>query len=158
MKFLCVACDSQMKLVKDQIIAPNAKGSLAMNFECPECLMAIGLMTNPFETQLVTSLGVEIGGKTVPSGEATPAGESKCPFSVTARQAMVGEESSDVMTPMPTDGQEVQWTAQARVRLDNIPDMVRSYAKRGIEQFAQEQGFAQITEECLDRAKEHFDM
>lgn len=142
MKFLCVSCNNQMKLVKNQVaIAPDAKGSLAIQFECPKCLMVVGLLTNPFETQLVTSLGVEIGGQTVKG--------SKCPFTETARQAMAGDAA-------PTE--ELPWTAQAFVRLQNIPEFVRSYAKKGIEKFALERGYSQVNEKCLDEAKEHFDM
>ena len=67
MKFLCVSCNTQMKLVKtDKAADPDAKGSLSLRFECPECLTEIAMLTNSFETQLVSSLGVEIGGRTVP--------------------------------------------------------------------------------------------
>ena len=171
MKFLCVECDAQMKIIKSKdAITPNMKGSLSIRYECPECLTQIAMLTNPFETQLVTSLGVEIGGKTVsPTGgitvdeggstepkvaSATVNGEeksvSKCPFSHMARKTMLpglGEQE---------DG--IQWTAQALVRLNNIPEFVRPMAKQGIEKFAGENGFAKVDESCMDAAKVEFDM
>src|SRR3954465_1632648 len=58
MKFLCVPCDSPMKL---QTVAPPEGGSLAVVYSCPECGYEMAMLTNPFETQLVQSLGVRIG-------------------------------------------------------------------------------------------------
>ena len=58
MKFLCVPCDSPMKL---QTVGPPEGGSLSVVFSCPECGYEIAMLTNPYETQLVQSLGVRIG-------------------------------------------------------------------------------------------------
>jgi hypothetical protein len=58
MKFLCVPCDSPMKL---QTIGPPEGGSLSVVYSCPECGYEMAMLTNPFETQLVQSLGVRIG-------------------------------------------------------------------------------------------------
>ena len=58
MKFLCVPCDSPMKL---QTVAPPEGGSLSVVYSCPECGYEMAMLTNPFETQLVQSLGVRIG-------------------------------------------------------------------------------------------------
>ena len=58
MKFLCVPCDSPMKL---QTVGPPESGSLSVVYACPECGYEMAMLTNPFETQLVTSLGVRIG-------------------------------------------------------------------------------------------------
>ena len=55
MKFLCVLCDQPMKLVE---VAPPDRGSLSVVYECPECAHRIAMLTNPLETQMVTSLGV----------------------------------------------------------------------------------------------------
>ena len=162
MKFLCISCDEQRKLVKtDKELKPDAKGSLSRRYECPDCLIEIAMLTNPFETQLVTSLGVEIGGETVKEtgGSTVQETESKCPFSKTARDAMV---NSGVEAPgaigSPQSAGEMKWTAQAAVRLQNIPEFVRAYAKTGIEKYAVDQGFNQVNEKLLDAAKEHFDM
>src|SRR5829696_2021843 len=58
MKFLCVPCDSPMKL---QTVGPPQAGSLSVVYSCPECGYEMAMLTNPFETQLVQSLGVRIG-------------------------------------------------------------------------------------------------
>ena len=58
MKFLCVPCDSPMKL---QTVGPPERGSLSVVYSCPECGYEMAMLTNPFETQVVQSLGVRIG-------------------------------------------------------------------------------------------------
>src|SRR3954454_12489788 len=58
MKFLCVPCDSPMKM---QSVGPPERGSLSVVYACPECGYEMAMLTNPFETQLVQSLGVRIG-------------------------------------------------------------------------------------------------
>ncbi len=64
MKFLCVECDRQMVFEERQL---PGDGTLAAAFKCPSCGRVTALLTNPFETQLVSSLGVVIGGRTVPA-------------------------------------------------------------------------------------------
>ncbi|HEV8509277.1 MAG TPA: hypothetical protein VGQ48_02370, partial [Gemmatimonadales bacterium] len=64
MKFLCVECDKQMAFDEREL---PGDGTLAATFKCPKCGRVVALLTNPFETQLVSSLGVEIGGRTVPA-------------------------------------------------------------------------------------------
>src|SRR3954454_8757013 len=73
MKFLCVPCDSPMKM---QSVGPPERGSLSVVYSCPECGYEMAMLTNPFETQLVQSLGVRIGPD---SGGATAAGTSVRP-------------------------------------------------------------------------------
>jgi hypothetical protein len=129
------------------------------------------MLTNPYETQLVSSLGVEIGGKTLPDDvengqkmSSEPATETdpneistedRCPFSQMARDALVEEVANSGSEP--PEG-EILWTAQARVRLDNVPEFVRPIAKLGIERFARERGFSKVDEACMDAAKEEFAM
>ena len=57
MKFLCVPCDSPMKL---QTVGPPESGSLSVVYSCPECGYEIAMLTNAYETQMVQSLGVRI--------------------------------------------------------------------------------------------------
>src|SRR5436853_2671496 len=66
MKFLCLDCDEPMKL---HGTAGPDEGSLTVTFRCPECGFRVAMLTNPFETQMVQSLGVKVGGRTTP---ATP--------------------------------------------------------------------------------------
>ncbi len=63
MKFLCVECDRQMAFEERQL---PGDGTLAAAFRCPQCGRVVALLTNPMETQLVASLGVKIGGATLP--------------------------------------------------------------------------------------------
>ena len=58
MKFLCVPCDSPMKL---QTVGPPERGSLSVVYACPECGYEMAMLTNAYETQVVQSLGVRIG-------------------------------------------------------------------------------------------------
>jgi len=64
MKFLCVECDQPMRLERSQ--GPD-EGSLSVTFGCPRCGRRVAMLTNPFETQLIRSLGVKVGGRTEPA-------------------------------------------------------------------------------------------
>src|SRR5581483_9387682 len=64
MKFLCIECDSQMQFEERTL---PGDGTLAAAFRCPSCGRSVAMLTNPMETQLVSSLGVKIGGRTIDS-------------------------------------------------------------------------------------------
>ncbi len=154
MKFLCVPCDSPMKL---QSVGPPERGSLSVVYSCPECGYEMAMLTNAYETQLVQSLGVRIGpdrlrseGASASQAEGAEAGTGgKCPFS-----AMIpGNEAVRPGEPTP-----VRWTAAAEARLANIPEFVRPMAKTGIEKFAQERGALEVDENILDAARDFFGM
>ena len=72
MKFLCVPCDSPMKL---QSVGPPERGSLSVVYSCPECGYEMAMLTNVYETQVVQSLGVRIG----PEARSRSASGGKCP-------------------------------------------------------------------------------
>src|SRR5881409_1395382 len=63
MKFLCLDCDKPMKLHSTE--GPD-EGSLTVTFRCPECGFRVAMLTNQFETQMVKSLGVKVGGRSEP--------------------------------------------------------------------------------------------
>ncbi|HXF94193.1 MAG TPA: PCP reductase family protein [Nitrospiraceae bacterium] len=44
-----------------------AEGSLGVFFGCPSCGAKFSMVTNPGETQMVSSLGVKLGGRTTPA-------------------------------------------------------------------------------------------
>jgi len=140
MKFLCVLCDQPMKLVE---MAPPDRGALAIVYECPECAHRVAMLTNPLETQVVTSLGVQIGPG---QGEV-----SKCPFSGMV-QEMTGGAAPDAAPAAIT------WTSAALERLQRIPDFVRPRARSGIEKYARDKGLVEIDETVLDHAKDFFGM
>ena len=150
MKFLCIPCDSPMKL---QAVRPPERGSLSVVYACPECGYEMAMLTNAYETQVVQSLGVRIGAE---GGAASPAEASaeaggKCPFPGMIPLAKPQPGQSD--EPVP-----VRWTAVAEARLANIPEFVRPMAKTGIERFARERGALEVDEKILDAAKEFFGM
>lgn len=64
MKFLCIECDEAMKLKETH--GPD-DGSLSVIFGCPKCGRDIAMLTNAMETQMVRSLDVKIGGRSVPA-------------------------------------------------------------------------------------------
>jgi hypothetical protein len=161
MKFLCVPCDSPMKL---QSVGPPERGSLSVVYSCPECGYEMAMLTNAYETQVVQSLGVRIGpdrlradsasasAQSATAGQAeasAEAGGGKCPFS-----AMIpGADAVRPGEPIP-----VRWTAGAEARLANIPEFVRPMAKTGIEKFAREKGSLEVDEKILDEARDFFGM
>ena len=61
MKFLCIPCDVKMEVQVDGIM-PEEKQNLAMKFKCKKCGHSIAMLTNKFETEFVSKLGVEMGG------------------------------------------------------------------------------------------------
>jgi hypothetical protein len=161
MKFVCTECDEPMKF--EQKGALDDDGSMSATFRCPSCEWGVTLLINPQETQMVRSLGVKIGGSTVPAQpmemlqthlarpaesvtDAVPASGSACPFS-----AMVQEAFSAA----PGD---LRWSVDAEQRLERAPSFVRAMIRRGIEDFAREQGYAEVTPEVMDAARARMGM
>jgi Proto-chlorophyllide reductase 57 kD subunit len=149
MKFLCVPCDSPMKL---QSVGPPERGSLSVVYSCPECGYEMAMLTNAYETQVVQSLGVRIGPAT--DGAAPGTSASGCPFSAMMPATADGASRT---APLPEPVQ-VRWTAAAEARLANIPEFVRPMARTGIERFAKENGTVEIDEKVLDAARDFFGM
>lgn len=151
MKFLCVPCDSPMKL---QTVAPPERGSLSVVYACPECGYEMAMLTNAYETQVVQSLGVKIGPDAGgdAAGRAPADGASGgCPF-----PGMIsGADGSRVQAGGAV---QVRWTPAAEARLANIPEFVRPMARTGIERYARERGALEVDEMILDAAKDFFGM
>jgi hypothetical protein len=61
MKFVCLNCETYMSFEK---VEKPAEGSLGVFFGCPSCGAKFSMVTNPGETQMVSSLGVKLGGRT----------------------------------------------------------------------------------------------
>jgi hypothetical protein len=158
MKFLCVPCDTPMTL---QAVGPPDGGSLSVVYACPACGYEMAMLTNPYETQIVQSLGVRIGPE-VGAGAAGPTpgpirtSGAACPFA-----AMVAP--MDGAPPEVRFGEAggllpVRWTPAAEARLANIPAFVRPMARTGIERFARERGAREVDEQLLDAARDFFGM
>ena len=150
MKFLCIPCDSPMKL---QTVGPPERGSLSVVYSCPECGYEIAMLTNAYETQVVQSLGVRIGPGT--GEEASSTSGPGCPFTAMMPAAEGAPETRPGQAGEPIP---VRWTAAAEARLANIPAFVRPMARTGIERFARERGALEVDETILDAAREFFGM
>ena len=150
MKFLCVECDQQMQFEERQL---PGDGTLAAAFRCPRCGRAVGLLTNPMETQLVASLGVKIGGTTLP------------PQPLETVRAMVATGKSDAFDEDTGTGAGlaaavaaaratgVTWSLAAQERLARVPGFVRGMVKRIYIDYAKDRGIGEITPVVMDTAR-----
>ncbi|HYX82964.1 MAG TPA: PCP reductase family protein [Gemmatimonadales bacterium] len=141
MKFLCVECDQQMTFAERQI---PGDGTLAATFKCPTCGRVVAMLANPMETQLVSSLGVEIGGRTVP-----PEPFEMLRANVTAGGQPTSNEAKGAGGP--TSGPV--WSGDAQERLSRVPSFVRGMVKRIYADYARERGIAEITPAIMDTAR-----
>ena len=138
MKFLCVDCDQQMSFGERQL---PGDGTLAATFKCPKCGRVVAMLTNPMETQLVSSLGVEIGGRTVPAQ----------PLENVRKMVATGRE--DAFEDGKRETGHVQWSPDAQERLGRVPNFVRGMVKRIYADYARERGIAEITPAVMDTAR-----
>ena len=181
MKFLCIACDQAMRL-SGTGGEPDA-GSLTVTFTCPACGHRVAMLTNPWETQMVRTLGVKVGG--------APA-EAPAPFAA-VRAGLAHQRDTGLAAPAPdpgsgvlaaaatgapaTDGPgcpfaamiggtgtgagaaaTVAWTVDAAGRLERIPAFIRPMARQAIERFAQERGYSTVNDEVMDQARDFMGM
>jgi DNA-directed RNA polymerase subunit RPC12/RpoP len=160
MKFLCLDCDEPMKL---HSTAGPDEGSLSVTFRCPECGFRVAMLTNPFETQMVKSLGVKVGGASGPAqpfehitssmaGARTDAFEGDLPSATeaTGRGCPFGAMLNDAAGEAAV---AVTWSEEAAARVERIPSFIRPMAKKAIERFAEAQGHPVITEAVMDEAR-----
>ena len=159
MKFLCLDCDEPMKL--HETAGPD-EGSLTVTFRCPECGFRVAMLTNPFETQMVKSLGVRVGG---PAGPAQPFEQLRSALASPRPDAFAGEAGSAEGPGAATVGEGAvappagaAWTPEAEARVERIPSFIRPMARRAIERFAAEHGYATIDETVMDEARGAFGM
>jgi Proto-chlorophyllide reductase 57 kD subunit len=142
MKFLCIDCDAQMHFEERQ---QPGDGTFAAAFACPTCGRRVAMLANPMETQLVNSLGVKIGGRTL---DAEPM--------ELIRSSVVGREDafddggprSEVRGP-----RRPVWSAEAQERLSRVPGFVRGMVKKIYADYAAERDIAEITPAVMDRAR-----
>ena len=179
MKFLCIACDQAMRL--SGTAGPD-EGSLTVTFACPACGHRVAMLTNPWETQMVRTLGVKVGG--------APA-EAPAPFAA-VRAGLAHQREAGLVAAAPdrrragpwpprrtgapaADGPgcpfaamiggtgagaaaTVAWTVDAAGRLERIPAFIRPMARQAIERFAQERGYSTVTDEVMDQARDFMGM
>jgi hypothetical protein len=139
MKFLCIDCDEVMTFAEREL---PGDGTLAAVFECPDCGREMAMLTNPMETKLVSGLGIQVGGRTVPDQ----------PLELVRSSVATGDEQAFVDRP-PTAG-TVLWSEAATQRLQDVPGFVRGMVKKIYGEYAVERGIEEITPEIMDRARE----
>lgn len=153
MKFLCIECDRQMTFEQRQM---PGDGTMAAAFRCPSCERVVAMLTNPMETQLVSSLGVKVGGREVPEQ----------PLELVRSGVVGGREDAfvdDAHPPRPPTEPapppvaaapgSVVWSLAAVERLEGVPRFVRGMVKRIYTDYAKENGIGEITPAVMDRAR-----
>ncbi len=164
MKFLCLDCDSVMEFAERQI---PGDGTLAAVFKCGSCEREMAMLTNPMETQLVSSLGVKIGGREVPIqpmelARTSLEGGRDDAFALSEDIPLASGESA-LGSGEPAIGSEavaaeaatgrIVWTSEATSRLERVPSFVRGMVKRIYTDWARQKGVSEITPENMDRAR-----
>ena len=157
MKFLCLDCDDVMAFAERQI---PGDGTLAAVFTCGSCGREMAMLTNPMETQLVSSMGVKIGGREVPAQPMELARTSleggrddafvlseDIPLA-SGESALASGASAGAAAPV-----RVVWTPEATGRLERVPSFVRGMVKRIYTDWAREKGVSEITPDNMDRAR-----
>ena len=146
MKFLCLQCDAQMTFSERQ---QPGDGTFAAAFTCPSCGRGVALLANPMETQLVSALGVRIGGS-----ELDPAPMEHTRAAVAGRAAAFGDAPpTDATPPDAPRPARPRWSPEAQERLAHVPTFVRGMVRKIYGEFAVDHGIAEITPEVMDRAR-----
>ncbi len=140
MKFLCIDCDAQMHFEERQ---QPGDGTFAAAFACPTCGRRVALLANPMETQLVNSLGVKIGGRTLD------------PEPMEHIRTNVAGRADAFTEPKPYRPPVVRphWSHDAQERLVRVPGFVRGMVKKIYTDYAVEHGIDEITPAVMDRAR-----
>jgi len=146
MKFLCIPCDEQMETQTGGIM-PEEKKNLAMKFKCKKCGHSIAMLTNKFETEFVSKLGVQMGDP--------GAGTKAAPMGVVAGALAEGKEELKKSAPKDND---FEWTDEAKDRIQRVPFFVRNMAKKTVLSFARERGITVIDGKLMDEVREKVGM
>ena len=150
MKFLCIPCDQVMTFAERQI---PGDGTLAAVFSCPSCEREMAMLTNPYETQLVSGLGIKIGGRAVPE---QPMELLRTSLDGARPDAFVEADgppaAATLAGDVPITGR-LTWSADALERLERVPSFVRGMVKRIYADWARERGIGEMTPEVMSRAR-----
>jgi len=144
MKFLCIPCDAQMETQTDGIMPEESK-NLSMKFKCKKCGHMIAMLTNKFETEFVSKLGVEVGG-------ASSVGTG--PLSMVGSQLAQAKKELDKGKPEDN----LVWSEEAQLRIKKVPFFVRNMAKKTVINFALEKGVTLIDAKLMDEVREKVGM
>lgn len=163
MKFLCLSCDEGMKL---EAASGPREGSLQATFVCPRCRCRVAMLTNPWETQLLQTLGVRVGGRATPTSPY----EQVLSSLVRSRSEVQRVGENDLLSPgcpfaemlgpaEETKTEEgIRWTDPAKMRIERIPSFIRPMVQRAIERYALEKGHQLISEAIIDEARSQLGM
>jgi hypothetical protein len=124
---------------------PEEKTNLVMKFKCKKCGHSIAMLTNKFETEFVSKLGVELGGQS-DVGSAPMA-------TVSSSLAQAKEE---LKKSHPED--DLIWTEEALKRIQRVPFFVRGMARKTVINFAMEKGATTIDAKLMDEVREKVGM
>ncbi|HEX6133318.1 MAG TPA: PCP reductase family protein [Longimicrobiales bacterium] len=113
-------------------------GTMTAVFTCAACGREVAMLTNPMETQLVSSLGIQVGGRSVPEQ----------PMELVRSTLATGGDAFAESAPV-----RVTWSDDANERLARVPTFVRGMVKRIYSDYARERGIATITPDIMDRAR-----
>jgi hypothetical protein len=159
MKFLCIRCDHIMSFAERQL---PGDGTMAAVFACSSCGHEVAMLTNPMETQLVSSLGIQVGGRAVPAQplelvRGTLAGGREDAFDDASDDAPAHSSApQDAAEAARVGGgarSPITWSLDAQERLARVPSFVRGMVKRIYADYAHERGITVITPEIMDRAR-----
>jgi light-independent protochlorophyllide reductase subunit B len=126
-------------------IMPEENANLAMRFKCKKCGHSIAMLTNKFETEFVSKLGVEMGGAT---------DVSKAPMA--AVSSSLSQAKEELKATNPED--DLIWTEEAQERIKKVPFFVRGMAKKTVINFAVEKGITTIDAKVMDEVREKVGM
>jgi len=146
MKFLCIPCDQKMETQTEGIM-PEEKKNLVMKFKCKKCGHSIAMLTNKFETEFVSKLGVQVG--------TTAAEATSTPMGVVSGALAEGKE--ELKKGAPAEG-NIEWTEEAKERIQRVPFFVRNMAKKTVLDFAKERGVTVIDGKLMDEVREKVGM
>lgn len=151
MKFLCVDCDRVMDYVERRL---PGDGTMAVVYACPACSRETALLTNPMETRLVSGLGIEVGGRTVPPEPLELVRSSLEGYGDSGVDGGArGDAERGVPAAPPLRAGQVRWSGAASERLLAVPAFVRGMVKRIYGEYAADRGIVEITPEIMDRAR-----
>ncbi len=145
MKFLCLQCDEVMTLT--EYPRPEVETMTAL-FECARCGFEIAMAEKPMETQFVQALDYGVGGRAV----------SKQPLGFMRSNLADGRSDAFEEAPIPLKAagkpvQRVEWSLEAKDRLEKVPSFARGMVKRIYTDYARERAIAVLTPAVMDRAR-----
>ncbi len=164
MKFVCMKCETFMLFQK---VEKPGEESLGVMFECPSCASRFSMVTNAGETQLVSALGVKLGGRatapepfeltrgTLKDSAAASMGSAAAQAKPAAEEASGGSCPFSSMLSSMESGATVKpkWSEEALKRMDGIPEMIQAMVKGGIEAYAAQKGYQVITPAVIEESK-----